>query len=158
ARASLCETARRDARGRARGLRGRVPAALAGGMGAVGRGARSPDRGRRRGGGSLTLSELFRIDGKVAIVKGGATGIGRQFSGARAEAGADVVVCGRDRERCERVAAELGGRALGLGCDLRKPEEIEEVVRRTREELGRIDILVNNSGTAWGAPAEEVPL
>jgi NAD(P)-dependent dehydrogenase (short-subunit alcohol dehydrogenase family) len=78
-----------------------------------------------------------------------------------AEAGADIVVCARKVDRCEQAATELsrlGVRALGVRCDVRETAEIEDVVRRTVDELGRIDILVNNSGTAWGAPAEEVPL
>jgi NAD(P)-dependent dehydrogenase (short-subunit alcohol dehydrogenase family) len=109
----------------------------------------------------MRVEELFRLDGKVAIVTGGATGLGRQMADALAEAGSDVVVCARDGERCERAAAELsrlGVRGLGLRCDVREPAEIQEVVTRTRAELGRIDILVNNSGTAWGASPEAVPL
>ena len=107
------------------------------------------------------VQDLFDLSGKVAIVTGGATGLGRQMTEALAEVGADVVVCARDRARCEQAAAELvelGVRTLGLRCDVRRPEEIEEVVRTTREELGRIDILVNNSGTAWSALPEDIPL
>ena len=106
----------------------------------------------------MRVQELFDLSGKVAIVTGGATGLGRQMADALADEGASVVLCARDGKRCEEAAAELGGRALGLRCDVRHPEEIEEVVRRTREELGRIDILVNNSGTSWGALPEDVPL
>ena len=103
-------------------------------------------------------SELFDLAGKVAIVTGGGSGIGRQMAQGLAEAGADVVVCARKAERCEQAAAELetlGVRALGLRCDVRDPAEVDAVVARTREEFGRIDILVNNAGTSWGAPAEE---
>jgi gluconate 5-dehydrogenase len=109
----------------------------------------------------MHVRELFDLGGRVAIVTGGATGLGRQMANALAEAGADIVVCARDAERCEQAAQELSGlgvRALGLGCDVRRPEEIEEVVRRTRDEFGRIDVLVNNSGTAWVASPEDVPL
>jgi gluconate 5-dehydrogenase len=109
----------------------------------------------------VRVQELFDLAGKIAIVTGGATGLGRQMADALAEAGASVVVCARDGERCQQAAAELTGQgvtALGLRCDVREPAEIDEVVRRTRDELGRIDILVNNSGTAWGANAEDVPL
>ena len=108
----------------------------------------------------MRVQELFDLHGKVAIVTGGATGLGRQMAGALAEAGADVVVCARKVERCEQAAAELrdlGVHSLGLRCDLRDRTEIEEVVRRTVDELGRIDILVNNSGTSWGAAPEDVP-
>jgi NAD(P)-dependent dehydrogenase (short-subunit alcohol dehydrogenase family) len=105
--------------------------------------------------------ELFDLTGKVAIVTGGATGLGRQIAQGLAECGADVVVCARNAERCEQAASELeapGVRALGLGCDVRDPASIQAVVARTVEHLGRVDILVNNSGTSWGAAPEDVPL
>jgi gluconate 5-dehydrogenase len=105
--------------------------------------------------------ELFGLGGKIAIVTGGATGLGRQIAEALAECGADVVVCARNAERCEAAARELealGVRALGLGCDVRDPASIQSIVDRTVETLGRVDILVNNSGTSWGAPPEDVPL
>jgi NAD(P)-dependent dehydrogenase (short-subunit alcohol dehydrogenase family) len=108
-----------------------------------------------------TPSELFDLSGRVAIVTGGGSGIGRQLATGLAEAGADVALCARKLERCEEAAEELrnlGVRALGLRCDVRDPAEIQDVVERTRAELGRIDILVNNAGTTWGAPAEEHPL
>ena len=109
----------------------------------------------------MRVQELFDLSGKVAVVTGGAMGLGRQMAQALAEAGADLVVCARNVERCEQAAGEierLGVRALGLRCDLRQQAEIDEVVRRTVDELGRIDVLVNNSGTSWGAPPEDVPL
>ena len=106
-------------------------------------------------------SELFDLSGKVAIVTGGGSGIGRQMAQGLAEAGADVVLCARKPERCEQAAEELRGlgvRALGLRCDVRDPVEVEAVVDRTRTELGSVDVLVNNAGTSWGAPAEDHPL
>jgi NAD(P)-dependent dehydrogenase (short-subunit alcohol dehydrogenase family) len=109
----------------------------------------------------MRVQELFDLSGKVAIVTGGGSGLGRQMAEALAEAGADLVLCARKAERCEQAAGELerlGVRALGLRCDIRNPSEIEEVVGRTADELGRVDILVNNAGTSWGASPEEVPL
>ena len=106
-------------------------------------------------------AELFDVSGRAAIVTGGGSGIGRQMATALAEAGADLVLCARNAERCEEVAAELaqlGVRAQGLPCDVRNPGDVQAVVDRTRRELGRVDILVNNAGTAWGAPAEDYPL
>ncbi len=109
----------------------------------------------------MRVQELFDLSGKVAIVTGGATGLGRQMADALAECGAGVVVCARNAERCEQAASELetlGVRALGLGCDVRDAGSIKSVVDSAVKTLGRVDILVNNSGTSWGAPAEEVPL
>jgi NAD(P)-dependent dehydrogenase (short-subunit alcohol dehydrogenase family) len=106
-------------------------------------------------------AQLFDLTGRVAIVTGGGTGIGRQMATGLAESGADVVLCARKHERCEQVAAELERldvRALGLRCDVRDPADIEAVVDRTRADFGRIDVLVNNAGTSWGAPAEDHPL
>jgi NAD(P)-dependent dehydrogenase (short-subunit alcohol dehydrogenase family) len=53
---------------------------------------------------------------------------------------------------------ERGGKALALACDVTEPEEVENVVSETEERFGAIDVLVNNSGAVWGAPAEEMPL
>jgi gluconate 5-dehydrogenase len=103
---------------------------------------------------------LFDLTGQVAIVTGGATGIGDQMALALAELGADVVICARNGARCESAAAELaqkGVRSLGLACDVRDREQIQDVVDRTVAELGRIDILVNNAGTSWAALPEDVP-
>jgi len=105
--------------------------------------------------------ELFDLTGRTAIVTGGGSGIGRHMAQALAEGGANVVLCARKLERCEQAAAEIAGlgvRTLALRCDVREPDDVHEVVERTRAELGRIDILVNNAGTAWGAPPEEMPL
>jgi NAD(P)-dependent dehydrogenase (short-subunit alcohol dehydrogenase family) len=107
-------------------------------------------------------SELFDLSGRAAIVTGGGSGIGRQMATGLAEAGANLVLCARKPERCEEAAAELeralGVRALGMRCDVRDPAEIQAVVDRTKAELGRVDVLVNNAGTSWGAPAEDYPL
>jgi NAD(P)-dependent dehydrogenase (short-subunit alcohol dehydrogenase family) len=109
----------------------------------------------------VSVRELFELSGKVAIVTGGGSGIGRQMAQGLAEAGADLVLCARKAERCEQAAAELeqlGVRALGLGCDVRDPEQIGAVVQRAVDELGSVDVLVNNAGTVWGAAPEDMPL
>ena len=108
------------------------------------------------------MTALFDLSGKTAIVTGGGTGIGRQMADGLAEAGASLVLCARKAERCEQAAAEIaehrGVRALGLGCDVRDPEQVRSVVERTVSELGGVDVLVNNAGTVWGASPEEMPL
>jgi gluconate 5-dehydrogenase len=110
----------------------------------------------------VRVTELFDLTDRVAIVTGGGSGLGLQMAGALADAGANVVLCARRAERCERAAAEIseayGVRAIGMRCDVRAGGEIDAVVDRARSELGRIDILVNNSGTSWGAAPEDIPL
>ena len=108
----------------------------------------------------MRVQELFDLTGKVAIVTGGGSGLGRQMAEALAEAGAALVLCARKAERCEQAADELrvlGVRAIGLACDVRDPAQVDAVVERAAGELGRVDILVNNSGTSWGASPEDVP-
>jgi NAD(P)-dependent dehydrogenase (short-subunit alcohol dehydrogenase family) len=107
------------------------------------------------------VTNLFDLGGKTAIVTGGGSGIGRQMAQGLAEAGANLVLCARKAERCERAASELeqlGVRALGLGCDVRDPGQVQAVVRTAVDELGGVDVLVNNAGTVWGAAPEEMPL
>jgi len=107
-------------------------------------------------------SRFFELTGRSAIVTGGGGGLGLVFAEALAEAGASVVLCGRNGDRCEKAAANLeqtyGVRALGMRCDVRDEAEAAAVAARTRAEFGRIDLLVNNAGTSWGAPAEDYPL
>ena len=109
----------------------------------------------------MRVQELFDLNGKVAIVTGGSIGLGRQMAEALAEAGADLVLCARKKERCEKAAKELetlGADVLALGCDVKKPAEVQSVLDATVERFGRLDILINNAGTSWGAPVEEMTL
>lgn len=106
--------------------------------------------------------ELFDLTGRVAFITGGATGIGRQIAEAYGEMGASLVLCARDGDRCAEAAGKLaestGVRTLGLRCDVRSIDEVNEAVATTEAKFGRIDILVNNSGTTWMAPPEDMPL
>jgi NAD(P)-dependent dehydrogenase (short-subunit alcohol dehydrogenase family) len=105
--------------------------------------------------------DLFRLDGKTALVTGGGRGLGQYMAGALSDAGASVVLCSRKKEALEEVKAEIegrGGKALALACDVTDPEDVDKVVAETEEVFGAIDVLVNNSGATWGAPVEEMPL
>ena len=96
---------------------------------------------------------MFQSDlkGKVAIVTGGAGGIGTAIVTAFAAAEAKVVLCSRSQENVDRVAADLGspaGDALAIATDVTMPDQVDSMVKRTMEAFGRIDILVNNAGGA----------
>jgi NAD(P)-dependent dehydrogenase (short-subunit alcohol dehydrogenase family) len=109
----------------------------------------------------VNAKQLFDLTGRVAIVTGGSVGLGRQMAQGLAEMGANVVLCARKKQRSEQAAEELrqtGVQTLALGCDVRDPEQIRAVVEVTIGQFGRIDILINNAGTSWGAPVEEMRL
>ena len=94
------------------------------------------------------LGRMFRLDGRVALVTGGAGTIGRSLCAGLAEAGASVVCAARDLERCEAVAADIraaGGHAVAMPLDLADPASIATLMARARAETGGIDILVNNA-------------
>jgi citronellol/citronellal dehydrogenase len=97
--------------------------------------------------------------GRVALVSGGGTGIGRATALELAGSGARVAVCGRRAEPLARVVAELeaaGGEGLAVSADLREPDEARRVVHATLERFGTLDVLVNNAGGQFTAPAEEI--
>ena len=96
--------------------------------------------------------------GKVALVTGGGTGIGRATAMELARTGAKVVVCGRRPEPLEAVQAELGEDCLAVPTDVRESEQVVALVDRALERFGRIDVLVNNAGGQFLAPAEEISL
>ena len=109
----------------------------------------------------MNVKQLFDLTGKVAIVTGGGTGLGRQMAEGLAEAGANVVLCARKKERCEQAAKDieaLGVKTLALGCDVKSAAEVRSAVDATISTFGRLDILINNAGTSWGAPVEEMTL
>lgn len=109
----------------------------------------------------MNTLDLFRLDGRSALVTGGGRGLGRYMAEALADAGAKVALCSRKKEACEEVAVEIhsgGGEALALACDVTDPESVRETLEATEGAFGGVDILVNNSGATWGAPPEEMPL
>jgi NAD(P)-dependent dehydrogenase (short-subunit alcohol dehydrogenase family) len=109
----------------------------------------------------VNAKKLFDLTGRVAIITGGSVGLGRQMAEGLAEMGANLVLCARKKERCQQAAQELqvfGTRVLPLACDVKEPASIQAVVDSAMKEFGCIDILINNAGTSWGAPVEEMPL
>jgi len=109
----------------------------------------------------MHVHQLFDLSGKTAIVTGGGRGLGEQIAEGLAEAGAHVAVCSRNADACRETAERLrekGVRTLALACDVTNPEDVRRTVEAVLEHFSSIDILVNNSGTAWAAPALDMPL
>ena len=95
------------------------------------------------------MDELFRFDGKVAVITGGSRGLGKAMALAFAERGADVVIASRKLENCESVANEvraLGQRALAQGCHVGRWEDLDKLADDAYREFGKVDILINNAG------------
>ena len=105
-------------------------------------------------------SRIFQpglLDGQVAIVSGGGTGLGRATALELAALGARVVVCGRRREPLEETAAlAAAGRCEPVECDIREEAQVDALVDGALERHGRVDLLVNNAGGQYMTPAEDI--
>jgi len=100
------------------------------------------------------LAVSIDLSGQVAVVTGGATGLGRASADALRRAGATIVIAGRRQGVLDAAAAELGGEAIV--CDVSEPQSIDRLFGEVRERHGRVDILVNAAGLNRRAPALEV--
>jgi gluconate 5-dehydrogenase len=111
----------------------------------------------------MSLVDLFRLDGRVAVVAGGSGAIGAALAGAIARRGASVVVAGRHADRSEAVARSIrdaGGDALAVVADVTHEADCDGMVRVTLERFGRLDMIVNAVGGGAGKvlhPAEAYP-
>lgn len=101
---------------------------------------------------------MFDLHGRVAVITGASTGLGRQYALALAGQGADIVIMARRVELLEQVAAEVqekGVKCLPIKCDVTDLDQIKSAVTATIAEFGKVDILVNNAGGGPLAPLEE---
>jgi NAD(P)-dependent dehydrogenase (short-subunit alcohol dehydrogenase family) len=106
------------------------------------------------------LDGLFRVDGKVAIVTGGASGLGEAMAHGLAQAGATVVIADYNVEAAEETAASVADRDYALHpyrVDVTKKAEVTAMVEESAATHGSVDILVNSAGTAGRYPAEDFP-
>jgi NAD(P)-dependent dehydrogenase (short-subunit alcohol dehydrogenase family) len=115
--------------------------------------SRAPRETSRTGATSLldagTGNSVTRLSGKVALITGGGTGIGRAIALAFAREGASVCVAGRRLEKLREVIGEVqkaGGAGLAMECDVTRAREVERAVKGTVERFGRLNVLVNNAG------------
>jgi NAD(P)-dependent dehydrogenase (short-subunit alcohol dehydrogenase family) len=103
----------------------------------------------------------LEVDGRVAVITGGASGIGQATVLALARSGCDIVVADVNDSRMSETVAEIEGfgrRALAVRCDVSRPEDLERLATAAVEGMGQVDILMNNAGVVVGGPLEEIPL
>ncbi len=109
----------------------------------------------------MSVKQLFDLAGRVAVVTGGSRGLGLQMAEALGEMGARIAITARKKDELEEAVAHLknlGIEATAYPCDLGKREQIEPLAAAILAKFGKVDILINNAGAVWGAPAEDHPL
>jgi NAD(P)-dependent dehydrogenase (short-subunit alcohol dehydrogenase family) len=104
----------------------------------------------------MSILDKFKLDGKVAIVTGASSGLGVAFAEGLADAGADIAICARRVEKLEETRKKVeatGRRCIAVPADVAKPEDCQRVVDETVEQLGKVDVLINNAGIGTAVPA-----
>jgi NAD(P)-dependent dehydrogenase (short-subunit alcohol dehydrogenase family) len=111
-------------------------------------------------GSNKNVMELFKLDGRVALITGGSKGLGRVIAQALAEAGADVAVVSRTLADCQKVAKEIaestGCRAAAFAVDVNNSDDLKKLAAEIEASLGPVDILVNNAGINIRGPIDEL--
>jgi NAD(P)-dependent dehydrogenase (short-subunit alcohol dehydrogenase family) len=107
-----------------------------------------------------SVLDRFRLDGKVALITGGARGLGRTMATALAEAGANIALSGRSKEACQEaadgIAGATGRTVRAFAADVTKIADVERLADDVERELGRVDILVNNAGINIRGPIQQL--
>jgi len=109
----------------------------------------------------MKVQELLSLKGKTALVTGGSRGLGLQMAEALGEMGAKVAITARKKDELDEAVSHLS--SVGISsrsyvCDIGKREQIGPLADAVLKDLGKVDILINNAGATWGAPAEDHPL
>jgi NAD(P)-dependent dehydrogenase (short-subunit alcohol dehydrogenase family) len=105
---------------------------------------------------AVGVLDKFKLDGKVVIVTGASSGLGVAFAEGFADAGADVAICARRLEKLEQTKERVeatGRRCVAVQADVSKPEDCQRVVDEAVEQLGKVDLLINNAGVGTAVPA-----
>ncbi|RKP56032.1 SDR family oxidoreductase [Pararobbsia silviterrae] len=108
----------------------------------------------------MQVKALFQLEGKVALITGGSRGLGLQMAEALGEMGCRIAISARKADELDEAKAHLKSKgidALTVVNDLQKAAGVPELVDRVLDAYGQIDVLVNNAGATWGAPAEAYP-
>ncbi len=103
--------------------------------------------------------DLFKLDGKVALVTGGSRGLGLAAAEGLAEAGADVAICGRDQGSLDAALkglASTGKNCIAIQCDISSEDDVVQMASRVKDHYGRCDVLVNNAGTSAIVPSAQM--
>jgi NAD(P)-dependent dehydrogenase (short-subunit alcohol dehydrogenase family) len=103
------------------------------------------------------FDDLFSLKGRIAVITGGGRGIGKLIAGGFVAHGAKVYVTSRSEDECRTTAQELGPACIPAPGDISSQEGIDRLVARVKDSEGKLDLLVNNAGAAWGAPFTEYP-
>jgi gluconate 5-dehydrogenase len=109
----------------------------------------------------VSVRKLFDLSGRVALITGGSRGLGLQIGEALGELGARLVITARKQIELDEAAAHLGAQGievLTVATDLQNVQAARPLVEQALARFGRLDVLVNNAGATWGAPAEQHPL
>jgi NAD(P)-dependent dehydrogenase (short-subunit alcohol dehydrogenase family) len=106
------------------------------------------------------ILDAFRLDGKVALVTGGARGLGFTMATALAEAGADIAISGRTRQACDeavaQIGAETGRHAVAFEADVTVAADVDKLAADVESALGKVDILINNAGINIRGPIQDL--
>ena len=105
------------------------------------------------------MNNLFSLEGKTAVVTGGSSGIGAMIAESFVRNGVKTYITSRKVEILQNTAREFSkfGECIAISADLSETEGILKFIKEIKAVEGKIDILINNAGTSWGAPIEEFP-
>jgi gluconate 5-dehydrogenase len=108
------------------------------------------------------LSDLFRMDGRVALITGGHGAMAEAMACSLADLGCDIALAARKQDLCveiaQRVRANFERRAIGLRCDVTSEDDVAGAIEQVCREFGKLDVLVNNAGASWWGLPHEIPL